>query len=250
MDREENGNPRLGVYDKRVLFAGLMAKVERLFYLNKFPVDLEDYALSLELPEVEKAWRVLKKDADPSTLSPSSNIHVQISGENFLLSAYDGTQGHNNNTKMLFMSQGNAKPTLQTGNRFYGRASEWAKRQVKLEAQMLRTIKVIKCIVNSCNTVGQYQRVSPELIGFLPDKYAIALGQMTKKSPYPAIDVETSQIDAAMSTLAYAALQPPHHDEESFIRHPTSYGGDPTYRITQFPRTQTYESNNLRRSGI
>ncbi len=248
METEENGNPRLGVRDKRLLFAVLQAKIERLFNLNRFPVDINDYALSLEEPEVEAAWRLLVEKLGTTTLDPVGYIDTVIDDQKFLLSEYDGKNGYQSNA--VFIDHGNDNLEVQVDNRFYCRVSEWSRRQVRLEEQMLRALKVIKGIVTSCNTVGQYQRVSPELIGFLPHKYAIALGQMVKNSPYPAIDVTALEIDSAMSTLAYAALQPQHLDEEHFNRGQTTYGGDPTYRITHFPRTSGYVTENVRKCEI
>jgi len=252
---EMKENPRLGVKDKRLLFTGLLAKTERLFFLNKFPVDMVDYALSLEEPVVEDAWRVLREKASKHTLSSSSSIAVTIGNNTFLLSDYDkdnrypSTNRVVNDRHNVFMRP-DGEPDVKGDNRFYGRATEWARRQLLLEGQMLRTMKVIKSIVWNCNTVGQYKRVSPELIGFLPDKYAVALGDMTKKSPYPDMSVTKAEIDAAMSTLAYASLQPVHKDEKVFIDRPTTWGGAPTYRLSTFPRTTEYEIANVRSADI
>lgn len=243
-------NPRLGVKDKRLLFAGLLAKTERLFFLNKFPVDMVDYALSLEEPVVENAWRVLREKASKHTLSPTSTIAVAINNNTFLLSDYDKENKYPVNDRHNVFMRPDGEPTVKGDNRFYGRVTEWARRQLLLEEQMLRTMKVIKSIVWNCNTVGQYKRVSPELIGFLPDKYVIALGDMTKKSPYPDMSVTKAEIDAAMSTLAYAALQPAHKDESTFIERPTTWGGAPTYRLGSFPRTSEYELQAVRSADI
>lgn len=255
MEVEENGNPRLAINDKRVLFAGLSAKVERLFYLNKFPVDLEDFALSLERLDIETAWRLLKADSHQYTLSPVAMINVIIpnvekisapnDGITFLLSEYPEEEGPGN----IFMDPGSKILEIQSDNRFVGRVTEWGRRQILLEKQMLRAITVIKAIVNSCNTVGQYKRVSPELIGFLPSKYQQALGDMIKKSPYPAIDVTPAEIETAMSTLAYASLQPKHYDEERANLRVSSWNRT-FYGIGKFPRTNEYESNATRVLGL
>lgn len=255
MEVEENGNPRLAINDKRVLFAGLSAKVERLFCLNRFPVNLEDFALSLERPDIEAAWRLLKADSHQYTLSPVSQINVlipnveKVSVPNdcikFLLSKYPEEVDSGN----IFMDPGSNILELTSDNRFIGRVKEWGRRQVLLEKQILRALTVIKAIVNSCNTVGQYKRVSPELIGFLPSKYQQALGDMIKKSPYPAIEVTPAEIETAMSTLAYAALQPKHFDEERANLGVSSWNRS-FYSISRFPRTSEYETKGARVLGL
>lgn len=248
---EENGNPRLGVDDKRHLFMVLVSMVERLFYLNKFPVDLEDFALSLKHPAIEAAWRLLSAKCDGNTLSPSPRVDVPI-----------GTcQPHDPDDTLMFTlasyPEGRTVRFMDVGydqmrgdNRFLYDVRKWANRQVKLEDQILRTIHVIKAIVHSCNTVGQYKRVSPELLGFLPSKYSQALGGYSKKSPYPAIDVEKDHIETAMSTLAFASLQSMHPDEEKFKNKDRSRWAVPHYSLSEFPRTKLYDSNHYRRLGL
>lgn len=242
METEENGNPRLGVDDKRHLFMVLTAKVERLFYLNKFPVDSYDFALSLQTPEVEGAWRLLRAKVAHKTLSPVATISVPIGptdGElRFMLSGYSDDE------HIKFMDV-DYEP-MKVDNRFLYKVTEWSDRQLKLEDQMLRTIKVIKAIVHSCNTVGQYKRVSPELLGFLPAKYGKALSEYTKKSPYPAIEVEEQDIENAMGTLAFASLQPEHPDEERFTARGRPRWGTPHYALSEFPRSNSYAANDYR----
>ena len=241
MELEENGNPRLGVDDKRHLFMVLVAKVERLFNLNKFPVDQLDFALSLQGPEVEKAWRLLVDQVGTVPLAPTHSIHVPIGKPSecleFLLSSYVDTY-------IDFMNVD--YDPMRPDNRFLYQVREWANRQVTLEDQVLRTIKVIKCIVRACNTVGQYKRVSPELLGFLPSKYGQALGEYTKKSPYPAMETDEADIEAAMSCLAFASLQPMHKDGELFRSRDRSRWSRPHYALTEFPRTKGYSSNHYR----
>lgn len=260
MEVEENGNPRLGIRDKRVLFAVLLAKTERLLFLNKFPEDLEDYALSLQEPDIEKAWRLLKDKTTQHTLAPIRTTDVMIDNHQFTLSCYrkEGSpgphqyRGHDSqNGDAIFMdTREDIGLPLMPINRFYSSITEWGRRQVRLEEQIIRTLQVIKGIVTSCNTVGQYQRVSPELLGFLPDKYKLALRDMVKKSPYPAIDMSQEEIDTAMSTLAYASLQPTHIDEDDFIRRPTTYGGDPTYTLSISPQSSDYLAQKCRRCEL
>jgi hypothetical protein len=207
----------------------------------------------LEPIEVETAWRLLIEQDRLSTLSPVSTIHVFIGnegdGHKFVLSSYPSIQGGGRQRKHMKFMNPNGALEIHHSNRFLARVTEWGRRQLKLEAQMLRAILVIKAIVNSCNTVGQYDRVSPELVGFLPDKYKLALKQMTKKSPYPAIDVSHEQIDTAMTTLAFASLQPQHADELNNLQRPSSYYGV-RYSLSQFPMTSAYSSNELRSCGI
>lgn len=239
---EENGNPRLGVDDKRHLFMVLTAKVERLFYLNKFPVDTYDFALSLQPPEVEAAWRLLTAKVQLQTLSPIHVIRVPIGLADeelsFVISNYPGK----NNIRYMDVKY----EPMKANNRFLYKVTEWSNRQLKLEEQMLRTIKVIKAIVHSCNTVGQYKRVSPELLGFLPSKYGDALKGYSKRSPYPAIEVEEKDIESALGTLAFASLQPAQEDEENFLNRGRPRWGTPNYALSEFPRTDGYCAKDSR----
>lgn len=251
MEVEENGNPRLGVDDKRHLFMVLMGMSERLFNLNKFPVDMHDFALSLQEPDVEEAWRLLCAKSTSATLQPVSTIKVPIGtcvprapDDSLLFTLSSYSEG----TPARFMDVDYAP--MRHDNRFLSKVREWADKQITLEDQMLRTIQVIKAIVHSCNTVGQYKRVSPELLGFLPSKFGQALGEYCKKSPYPAIDVKEEQIESAMSTLAFASLQPMHPDEEKFRSRERTTWSRPFYALSQFPRTSGYSSNKYRRLGI
>lgn len=239
---EEKGNPRLGVDDKRHLFMVLMSKTERLFFLNKFPVDQYDFALSLLEPDIEAAWRLLRAKVDTSTLAPRGSMHVPIVLEGkktkFVLSSYHDDED------IPFMDV-KYKP-MKPDNRFLLQVNEWARRQIQLEDQMLRAIKVIRAIVHSCNTVGQYSRVSPELLGFLPSKYGDALKGMVKKSPYPTIECTKEEIDAAMTTLAFASLQPVHTDEEEFISRSHNAWYRSHYNLGIFPFTSKYRGRDCR----
>ena len=137
-------------------------------------------------------------------------------------------------------------PGIPDDNRFKAAVEEWAKRQLQLEDMILRTAKVLKAIVHSCNTVGQYKRVSPDLLTFLPEKYQRALKDYTKKSPYPAITVEPEEIDTAISTLAYAALQPTHPSEEDYNR----VSWNRVYRLGATPRTVEYLNQPVRQLDL
>ena len=238
---EEQGTSRLGVVDKRHLFQSLIAMVDRLLFLNRFPVDQADFALSCQPPGVEAAWRLLR-DTNKNSLSPVSSNAVGIKDVQFQLHLYPEERTRNGGR--VFMNIRNPIE-IPKNNRFRQAVEIRAKRQLRLEDQILRADKVIKAIVHSCNTVGQYKRVSPDLLTFLPDKYKLALKDYTKQSPYPAITVEPHEIETTMATLAYAALQPPHSCEENYNRRPT--WGHNRYNLTQFPRSSGFDGEGVRR---
>ena len=242
MEKEIKGAARLGVDDKRHLFSMLQAMTERLFMLNKFPVDQHDFALSMLPVEEEAAFRLLYKNQKQTLSLASSNVFV---GNNILwkLHNYPNDAGPPKPPRRLFLSLEQALD-INEDNRFKVQVLEWVKRQIRLEEQLLKTIKIIKAIVHSCNTVGQYQRVSPDLLTFLPDKYKVGLKDYTKKSPYPAMKVLPSEIDVAMSTLAYAALQPKHFSEEQFINAPN--WRNKHYQLLPFPRGVKYDQSSTR----
>ena len=128
--------------------------------------------------------------------------------------------------------------------RHQGLVKVWCQRQARLEDQCLRTARVLKYIVHACNTVGQYKRVSPDLITFLPEKYRNALQDYTKQSPYPEIVVTPDEIDTALSSLAFAALQKEHYSEDNYKTRPSwgNYG----YHLEPFPRSAKYHEANYR----
>jgi hypothetical protein len=244
MENPTENTSRLGVNDKRHLFATLLAMSERLLMLNKFPVDMEDFALSLQPPEVEAAWRTINTARNKNTLSPSPDQTFTAHGVKWYLHTYP----EDKSPSRIFM---NVKDDfdIEQARRHKEVIKVWCTRQLRLEQQLLRTAKVIKAIVHSCNTVGQYKRVSPDLITFLPDKYRDALRNYTKGSPYPAITVEPEEIDTTMATLAYAALQPRHESEQQFIDRP-SYYSPGAYNILPFPRSNSYQSKSVRKLEI
>lgn len=240
MDEYVDKNPRLGVNDKRFLFTSLIAKIDRLMFLNKFPVDQADFALSLRHESVEAAWRLLQKNHKTSVSTANKNF-FNYEDHNFQIHLYPEDK-----TKLTgtFMNDSGSY-NIQDNNRFKQVVEEWCRRQLRLEDQVLRADKVIKAIVHSCNTVGQYKRVSPELIGFLPQKYQLALKDYIKESPYPAITVEPEEIETTMATLAYASLQPEHQDETSFCT--GSYWRHRRYNLSEFPRTRNFAKSEVRR---
>ena len=126
--------------------------------------------------------------------------------------------------------------------------SDWCSKQQRLEEQVLRSAKVIKAVVHSCNTVGQYKRVSHDLLTFLPEKYKDALRDYTKQSPYPAITVEPEEIDTTLSTLAFASLLPVHHSEKEYQDRPK--WGHNSYNINQFPRSKQYQNKDVRKLDL
>lgn len=246
---EDTNNPtRLGVNDKRHLFQMLLAMSERLLYLNKFPVDLEDFALSLIPQEEEDAFRLLR-DKHKGTIVKSNvfNFH-HVGDDQFMLHLYPDRAKRYVHEYQVFLSwhHENEIPWLSKNNRFYNKVDKWCRNQIRLEAQLLRTAKVLKAIVHSCNTVGQYKRVSPELLTFLPDKYKVALQGYEKQSPYPAITVEPEEIEATIANLAYASLQPTHKAEEEFNSRPLYNRYNSSYTLDKFPRTANYDRKKVR----
>lgn len=238
-------NPRLGVNDKRHLFQVLLSMTERLLYLNKFPVNQPDFALSLQTPEVEAAWLLLCQDLTKGSTAPVSDQYFMCDDIKWKLHLYpdDKKTGMRHDYGRAFM---NVKKPLDVdiARRHLGVVKVWCKRQHRLEDQCLRAAKVIKAIVHSCNTVGQYKRVSPDLLTFLPEKYQIALKDYTKQSPYPAITVEPHEIDTTLSSLAFAALQPPHKSEEDFVSRPSYHHN--SYNLAAFPRSNDYDGQEVR----
>lgn len=247
---EEKLTNRIGVVDKREIFQTLIASVDRLFFLNMFPVDMEDFALSLLDPEVEDAWRLLVEINDNAT-NPSDTFQFRAARNIqkdyvVVLHKYPVQKGAISSKRIFMPSCSNYKHLLSGARRHKKAVMEWVTRQVRLEDQILRADAVIKEIVTSCNTVGQYREVSPELITFLPEKYKLALSNYTKRSPYPEIAVEKDEIETTLSTLAYAALQPQHLDEERYL---SSKGGwyRRYYELDAFPRQKQFNYYDQRR---
>ena len=247
MDRNSiEKNPRLGVQDKRNLFCSLLAMTERLFALNRFPVDMEDFALSLQPIDVENAWRLINSKQNKNSLSPTSDQYFNCNDTKWKLHLYPEDKKFAKSSHgygRVFMNV--SKPIdIANARRHLNVVNTWCVRQARLEDQLLRAAKVIRAIVHSCNTVGQYKRVSPDLLSFLPDKYKAALQDYEKASPYPAITVEPQEIDTTLSTLAFAALQPTHHSEDEFVSRPKwgHYG----YTLEPFPRSKKYDSESVR----
>jgi hypothetical protein len=249
--------PRLEVKDKRVLFQSLLAMTERLLFLNKFPVDQQDFALSMLDPEVEAAWRLLK-DRDRRFLSytPTFDYNAVIGGKErlFFLHEYPsenagGYYHHIANSKQFPVvrtdRKGYGDVTLDADNEHFAKVQDWAEKQVRLEDQIKRTMEVVKELVHQCNTIGQWHRVSPELITFIPEKYRIALRDYTKKSPKSKLTAKKEDIDRAITTIAYAALQPQHYCESKFAEQLNSWGR-PRYELKQFPRTANYTTQEFR----
>ncbi len=233
---------RLEVNDKRYLFQSLLAMAERLFYLNKFPVDMVDFALSVLSADEEKALRLIR-ERSKATINWSSRFDFEVDGFTFFLHMYADGEG-----RMMYQHQTQIFPQLDNwlSNKYAAKVSKWAQKQIRLEDQLLRTAKVLKAIVHSCNTVGQYKRVSPELVTFLPDKYRLALADYVKTSPYPAITVEPEEINDAINTLAFAALQPQHRAETDYSVRPKYGYGARHYDLGMFPRSTTYHMKKVR----
>lgn len=241
----EEGRTRLKVDDKRDLFQSLLAMSERLLMLNKFPVDMEDFALSLQDREVEHAWRLLR-GVRKNALAPSNDSYFKgVTGQTFLLHRYPNETGD----LRLFMPV-NSKNALSIdkARRHQNAVKIWCERQLRLEEQLLRTAGVLNDIVHHCNTVGQYKRVSPDLLTFLPEKYRLGLKDYEKQSPYPDLQHSPEEVETAMATLAYAALQPAHHAEKEYERR--SSWNRPRYNLGAFPRTRAYAGYSARSLGI
>lgn len=249
MDQQQpDSKARLEVKDKRLLFQSLLAMTERLFYLNQFPVDQVDFALSV-LPADEEAAIRLIRDRSKSTISWVQRFDFKVLDTKFYLHVYpgDGAAVYRS-AQAIFPNIDNSYDDIEldVNNKYAGKVMKWAKKQLRLEDQLTRTAKVLKAIVHSCNTVGQYKRVSPELVTFLPEKYRLALQDYTKTSPYPALTVEPHEIDDAINTLAFAALQPEHKSETDFVSRPKYGRCSSFYSLADFPSTQTYRSLQVR----
>jgi hypothetical protein len=207
---------------------------------------LEDFALSCFPQEQEDAWRLLVKTQKKS-LSPIATIEFQALDTKFRLHDYE--VGSYNNRIARFMRV--SKPlTMQPDNRFRIPVKNWAFRQNKLEEQILRANKVTQAIVFSCNTVGQYREVSPELIGFLPDRYKTALQNMVKRSPYPQISATKKEIETFIATLAYAALQPIHASEQEMLDRPVWRNNYRRYNLRPFPRSMAFDIAEERKCNL
>lgn len=241
--------PRLEVEDKRKLFNSLMAMTERLLFLNRFPEDQQDFALSLWPEQDALSWRWLHKHQS-QTLSYNSRFEFYHNEHRFFLHTYyDDEHKYAHQMNVFPMQNSNDAPELLQDNPFYRSVDRWVRNQIKLEDQVLRTIKVIQDIVETCNTIGQYKRVSPELVAFIPERYQLALKDYDKRSPYPTSLVSTKEeIDAAIANLAFASLQPKHVAEEDYLRAIASWRG--RYSIKDFPRTVNYAKKAVRRTPV
>lgn len=247
----EEARTRLQVDDKRILFQSLLAMVERLLLLNEFPVDQDDFALSMQSPEVEDAWRLLRSERQGS-LAPVMDTYFKTpypdaNGDPVLFQLHQYPQSDKKPRVFMPVSK-NAAPFLDCARRHQKEVMIWCKRQLRLEEQLLRAAKVLKETVIACNTVGQYKRVSPDLLTFLPEKYRLGLKDYEKQSPYPQMETSEEEIETTMATLAYAALQPEHYSEEDFSRR----GGwtRARYNLSPFPRTNSYLGKPVRSLGV
>lgn len=248
MEKEPEVISRIGVVDKREIFQVLLSMTDRLLYLNKFPVDMEDFALSLQPIEIEDAWKLLK-ETNRESMSPSGSQYFAAdcvanrSKHEFVLHTYPEARLEYTK-RMIFMHTGTHD--VKNARRHRKAVTTWCQRQVRLEDQLLRSAKAIKSIVRNCNTVGQYKRVSPDLLTFLPEKYRNALRNYKKGSPYPELSVTPEEIETMLGTLAYAALQPPHTSEEAYTSSITNYH-KPSYNLKPFPRGKMFSSEKARR---
>lgn len=243
----ERNNPRLLVDDKRRLHSSLIAMMDRLLFLNKFPVDMHDFALSLEPPETEAALRHLEEHT-PDVINRTPHQYFNYKGINFRLHMYpEDILGHG--MERIFHDTGaKYEVELIEGTRHYDTVSNWCKKQLRLEDQILRCDVVINAIVNSCNTIGQYKRVSPELIAFLPSDYQQVLKDYEKQSPYPAITVEPEEIDTTLSNLAFCSLQPEHKSEADHKRH-CSWRWS-RYHLAPIPMTTAFIKHESRVTNV
>lgn len=261
MDIRKEPKPRLEVKDKRILFQSLLAMTERLLYLNKFPVDQQNFALSMLDPSVEAAWRLLR-DRDKRFLSYTHTFEYTtvIDGEEqtFFLHDYPSENAGGYYQQIAAGKKfpvirtdrkGHGAVKLDADNEYFAKVQRWAEKQVRLERQIGRTMEVVKELVHYCNTIGQWHRVSPELVTFIPEKYRIALKDYTKKSPKPKLMSTKEEIDRAINTIAYAALQPQHYCENKFIAQLDSWGR-PRYELKRFPRTEYYLMQSFRQHNL
>ncbi len=223
---------RLQTQDKRILFASLVAMADRLLFLNEFPpIPLDQFALSVFPADIEKALRKTM-EFSKRTVHHMSSFNFSYNGSDFFLEVPQHQTVFPRLDKELTLE-------LTEDCRYYDVVSKWCRKQARLEEQLDRTYTAIKAIVVACNTVGQYKRVSPELVTFLPPIYREGLKGYNKASPYPAISVGQEMIDAAMQTLACAAFQPMHEAEIRYDKAPKhsryfSYHLGPIHRGQQF----------------
>lgn len=248
-DEKPQEASRLGVQDKRNVFQTLLGMSERLLQLNKFPAEMGDFALSLHPQEVEDAWLLLRQN-HKNTLSPATSTVVTYKDTKFKLHAYDDVRTYD--SKLLFMTVSTLLD-ISNARRHCNAVKSWCERQLRLEQQLIATMKTIKDIVCHCNTVGQYKKVSPDLLTFLPEKYKAGLRNYSKGSPYPSglksTSTDAKAIERMLGTLAYAALQPKHKSEERYLSQQNNYH-KPSYGLIQFPRTVEYDQNEARSLNI
>lgn len=250
---EDTARARLLVDDKRRLYSGLVAMADRLLFLNKFPEDQYGFALSLETPETQNAIRHMEEHHFASLNKRSARTFF-FNDWTFNLHCYPGEangSGMGYRANHIFISTTATEKenrTLLEDNPFFTSVSNWCKKQKRLEDQILRCDGVIKDIVTNCNTIGQYARVSPEIIPFLPDKYRDALRDYSKRSPYPQLCSSTEEIETAISTLAFAALQPQHHAEMHYERS-TSWRWH-RYEVGMLPCSDEFLGSEVRHIDI
>ena len=229
---ELESKPRLEANDKRFLFNSLLARCDRMLYRNPFPLaDTLDFALSLMPPNEEDAWRLLYA-ADPARLDYSGNIVFTVpagcfDGQHKPYKIHLQKEGPDHGKSLGGWSDdrhSGAFPTfgkslaLWAGMRNYMAMIHWAERQWRLERRLLVAAETLKALVLNCNTVGQWKRLSPELLPFLPEKYQLHLRHYQKRSPYPNIGLPPDYIKKLVTLLAMAGFLPKHPDEELYHR--------------------------------
>lgn len=226
---EEFVKPRLEVQDKRNLFTGFTAMLDRMLVANEFPGDMAKFALSLWPKEDAAAYKRLDYNSRRgSNLSKAESYRVTYwpgCCEHDI--GYNPTEEGNTIILRLVGSTASGRHVFPKSQEyedhvFYGNAGdaydEWFREHFRREKKVLRACEVLKHIVTTCNTVGQYKRVSSELVGFLPDIYQKALANYTKTSPYPRFtsSVVQTHLEETLTTLATASLYPMWEEEEDW----------------------------------
>lgn len=246
MEEEITPSYRLTLVDKRELYLCIMAKIDRIFFLNKFPEDINDVAMSCIDKDIAAAWMHMVENV-PTVVSQTREVEIaipllanEIKPAKFILTAY-GTI--DDDIKIPSFSGREKKKYMSEVNLIqWPKLLEWGRRQIEVEVKIKLSKDTMCDLAEHCNTVGQYHRVSPELVMFLPDKYKMGLQQYMKASPHPKHLASTKEeIDKLISMLAFASLQSPHEAEETYMKHlnqRNQYSSwSPTYSLGFFPRS-------------
>jgi hypothetical protein len=179
-------------------------------------------------PEIADAFRTLHREEYINNLDKAKAFTFQYApsknswphGSTIILTPYMDDFRYSGETKVFIDVRWPENEYLEYSGKHLPEVDAWCLAHLEKEDRVLTTNIVLNDIVRSCNTVGQYKRISEELVGFLPDKYQLALADYTKKSPMPKFSSSATMknLGLALDTLALASLQAPTPMEESFKR--------------------------------